>query len=289
MVKTRAPIEKLLIVNPGAGSVDDHVMERLREEFPDYEVVAFPPEDDFVRTLAKEGALVIACGGDGTIAAVARALAGTAHSFGILAMGTFNNFARSLGLPTDFEEAIQVIKTGRPTPCTIGRINGEEFLEAAAIGVFGETLALGETAKDLHFGDVRERLRSVARARRFRFRTDGDVTLAGEAVSLILANTPSIGALVPVGQTSPEEPHLELIVTRGRSRLALLATVARAVLRRRPPPDVESHQVRRLRIVTTPRMTVHADVTEAGRTPAEVETVAGGLRVILPVGKPAAG
>lgn len=282
MVNTRAPIEKLLIVNPGAGSVDDGVMERLREEFPDYEVVPFPPEDDFVRTLAKEGALVIACGGDGTIAAVARALAGTAHSFGILALGTFNNFARSLNLPTDIEEAIQVIKTGRPTPCTIGRINGEEFLEAAAIGVFGETLALGESAKDLHFGDLRDRLRSVARSRRFRFRTEGDVALRGEAVSLIVANTPSIGALVPVGETSPEEPHLELIVTRGRSRLALLANVVRSVLRRRPPPDVESHTVRRLRIVTNPRMTVHADVAEAGRTPADVETVAGGLRVILP-------
>lgn len=289
MVNTGGPFEKLLIVNPGAGAVDDGKMQRLKEEFADYELVAFPPADDFVRTLAEDGALVVACGGDGTIAAVARALAGTAHSFGILALGTFNNFARSLGLPTDFEAAIEVVKTGRPRPCTIGRINGEEFLEAAALGVFGETLALGETAKDLHFGDLRDRLRSVARARRFHFRVEGDVELRGEAVSIIVANTPSIGALLPVGETSPEEPRLELIVTRGRSRLALLANVVRGVLRRRPPPTVESHRIRRARIVTTPRMTVYADVTAVGGTPADVETVVGGLRVILPAADTAAG
>lgn len=281
MVTPRTPVERLLIVNAGAGSVTDEVRNRLAQEFPDYEVVDFPPDEDFVQSLAAKGAVVVACGGDGTIGAVARALAGTNHAFGVLAMGTFNNFARSLNLPTDLEEAIQVIKTGRPRACTIGRINGEEFLEAAAIGFFGETIALGETAKDLHWGDLRERLRSVARARRFRFRTEGDVAVRGEAVSIVIANTPSIGALVPVGDTSPEEPHLELIITRG-SRLAMVGRLLAGLLRRSPSRAPETHRIRRLRIITWPTMTVHADVSEAGRTPATVEAVAGGLKVILP-------
>ena len=281
MVNGRTPIERLLIVNPGAGSVTEEISRRLEAEFADFEIVHFPPDEDFVETLAAEGAIVVACGGDGTIAAVARALAGTRHAFGVLALGTFNNFARSLNLPTDFEEAVRVIKTGQPRPCTIGRVNGEEFLEAAAIGVFGETIALGETAKDLHFGDLRERLRGVASARRFHFRVDGDVRLKGEAASIIVANTPSIGALVPVGETSPEDPYLELIVNRG-SRLRFAGRLAAALLRRKPSAAAATYRVRRIRVVTDPPMTIHADVAEAGNTPAEVEALAGGLRVILP-------
>lgn len=273
--------DRLLIVNPGAGGVDDELLERLRREFPEHKVVQFPPEAGFAEKLRK-GSLVVACGGDGTIAAVARALAGTGHAFGILAMGTFNNFARSLNLPTDIDEAIKVVKTGRPRPVTLGRINGEEFLEAAAVGFFGDTIALGEAAKDLHYGEVLQRLREAALSRGFHFRVSGDVSLKGTAVSLIVANTPSIGALVPVGESTPEEPYLELLVNRGRSRLALVTGFLLALVRRRPPATVESYRIRRVEITTEPPMNIHADAAEAGVTPARAEAWPGGLRVILP-------
>jgi diacylglycerol kinase family enzyme len=38
--------------------------------------------------------------------------------------------------------------------------------------------------------------------------------------------------------------------------------------------------VRRLRVETSPRMRVYADVEEAGETPAEIEAVLGGLKVM---------
>src|SRR5579871_6868892 len=139
MVKGESGIEKLLIVNGGAGSVDEALIERLRTEFPDYELEDDPFDPSFADRLAPDGAAVIACGGDGTVAAVARTLAGTRHTLGILAMGTFNNFARALGLPADLDAAVEVVKTGRPRRCTVGSVNGSRFLEAAAIGFFGET------------------------------------------------------------------------------------------------------------------------------------------------------
>lgn len=282
MVKDRALTRRMLILNPGAGSVTDEVRKRLAEEFSDFQLVEFPPSDGWVGELDPEDALVVACGGDGTIAAVARALAGTRHSFGILAMGTFNNFARALGLPTDFEDAVRVIKEGRPRDCTLGSVNGEEFLEAAAIGLFGQSIALGETAKDWHFGELGGHLREMAATRGFHFRVEGDVALAGTAVSLIIANTPSTGARVPVSDTSPEEPALELSIHRGASRLAFVWRILGAVLRRQPPAEFETHKVRSVRIVTSPPMKVYADASEVGETPAEVKALRGGLRVILP-------
>ncbi|HEX4761518.1 MAG TPA: acylglycerol kinase family protein, partial [Sphingomicrobium sp.] len=49
--------------------------------------------------------VVIAGGGDGTISAVAGALAGTTSKLGILPLGTLNHFARDLGIPLDLGEA----------------------------------------------------------------------------------------------------------------------------------------------------------------------------------------
>ena len=149
MVTGAGRTDKLLVYSPGAGSTTDAVQERLHAEFADFTFVEFPPAQDWLALLEDE-ATVVGCGGDGTIAAVARVLAGTRHRYGILAQGTFNNFARSLGLPTDLEKAIQVVKTGRPRPCTLGKAADEEFLEAAAVGAFGDAIALGEAAKDLH-------------------------------------------------------------------------------------------------------------------------------------------
>lgn len=249
--------DKLLVYSPGAGSVSQEVQERLRAEFADFTFVEFPPEREWLEMLSDEGT-VVACGGDGTIAAVARVLAGSKHRFGILALGTFNNFARSLELPTDFEQAIQVVKTGQARPCTLGRVAGHEFLEAAAIGAFGDAIAFGEAAKDLHYGEALAKLRELVAQTEFEYRITGDVELSGKARSILVANTPSIGALIPVGQKTPEDPSLELIIKGDRQRIG------------------------RARIETEPAVSVHADTADLGKTPVDVETVPGGLHVILP-------
>jgi diacylglycerol kinase family enzyme len=273
--------DRLLIVNPGARAVDDELLERLRREFPDYRVVYFPPEPGFAGHLPA-GSLVIACGGDGTVGSVARALAGTDTPFGILARGTFNNFARALGLPTGLDEAIDVVKTGSLRPVTIGRVNGRDFMEAAAVGFFGETIALGEAARDLHYGEFIERLQEVAVSGRFEFTVSGDVALEGRAVSIIVANTPSIGALLPIADADPHDPYIELVIDRGQSRLSMVGQFLAALVRQRPPRTLETHRIRQIEIGTARPMSVHADATDAGLTPARIESWPGGLNVILP-------
>lgn len=273
---------KVLIVNPGAGSVDDAVMERLRAAFPDYEVVHFPPDEGFFQRLAGQ-ALVVACGGDGTIAAVARALAGSGHSFGILPMGTFNNFARALKIPIDLDQAIKVIQAGNVRDCTLGKVDGHEFLEVASIGFFGDALALGESAKDLHFGDVLEKLRASGADSSFQYRITGDVDIEGEAVSILLANTPSTGALMPVADdASPEGQQLDLLITKAEGKLAEVKNLIGAIVTKRAPDPADSRRVSRIRIETTPAARVYADATEVGQTPVEVEALTGGLRVFVP-------
>lgn len=278
MVKERAA-SGVVLVSSAAGSVTAEIEHRLREVFKDDQVLDFDPKQDFVSWLTP-GAKVIVAGGDGTVRFVGRRLAGTDHPLAILPLGTFNNFASSLGIPTDLEAAIQVARHGRPTPATLGRVNGEPFLEAAAAGMFGAAITLGEAAKDLAFGDLGRCLQELVGARKFRYRLSGDLTLSGSALSLVFANTPATGARLPLASTSPIEPVLQLSVHAGSSRFDLLRRIVAAVLRRRPASPVLSF--RRLHVETDPGVNVYADSEAIGQSPIDVEAQVGGLYVLLP-------
>ena len=94
-------------------------------------------------TAAGFGTLV-AAGGDGTIGAVATAALREGRTLGVLPMGTFNFFARGLGLPDDLDEAIGVIAAGRTRAVSVGEVNGKLFLNNASLGLYPAILAQRE-------------------------------------------------------------------------------------------------------------------------------------------------
>lgn len=77
---------------------------------------------------------VISVGGDGTNNAVARGLVGTATPMGIVAMGSGNGYARSIGLPLDPEQALRHALTATPRRMDACYLNDEFFLGNAGIG-----------------------------------------------------------------------------------------------------------------------------------------------------------
>ena len=79
---------------------------------------------------------VVAGGGDGTLNAVASALAGTGTAFGILPVGTLNHFARDLDIPLDLDEAAEIVLTGRQEAVDVGEVNGRIFINNAIIGLY---------------------------------------------------------------------------------------------------------------------------------------------------------
>src|ERR1700687_6058850 len=119
----------LLILSSKAGSMTPEVEAKLRKAFATSLIVEFDPKMD-IEKLVGPTAMIMVAGGDGSIGWVVRRLADTSHPLGILSMGTFNNFAKSLHLPTTVDAAIRVIKNGKPHPITLGRLNGKIFLEA---------------------------------------------------------------------------------------------------------------------------------------------------------------
>lgn len=88
--------------------------------------------------------VVIAGGGDGTINAVAGELLGTGKRLGVLPLGTFNYFARDVGVPADLKEAFRTCFEGETRSVTVGEVNGRVFLNNASIGLYPVILAARE-------------------------------------------------------------------------------------------------------------------------------------------------
>ncbi|MFZ5673292.1 MAG: lipid kinase [Pseudomonadota bacterium] len=101
---------------------------------------------DDIRAEAKDADMVILGGGDGTLNSAAAALHETKLPFGVLPLGTANDFARTIGVPRDLGRAAQIIIDGRRRPVDLGEVNGHFFFNVASIG-FSAALARQLTAE----------------------------------------------------------------------------------------------------------------------------------------------
>jgi YegS/Rv2252/BmrU family lipid kinase len=131
----------LVLVNKnarrGSQSIDD-VLARfaaggLQPSVDSFETPA-EVSDDIIRR-ADSFDRVVVCGGDGTVASAARGVMTTGLPLGILPMGTANDLARTLDLPTDLVAAADVICNGHTRRIDVGSVNGHPFFNVASIGL----------------------------------------------------------------------------------------------------------------------------------------------------------
>lgn len=85
---------------------------------------------------------IIVAGGDGSLGDAVNGLARAAASenemlgpFGIMPLGSANDLVYALGLPTDLNEAAQVIARGKTRPMDLGTLNGRFFMNNSAAGL----------------------------------------------------------------------------------------------------------------------------------------------------------
>src|SRR5688572_19466930 len=105
-----------------------------------------------IEGLGAEPTLVVVGGGDGTLRVAAGLLAGTEHVLGILPLGTMNRFARSLGIPMEFEDALATLMNGVDQRVDLGEMNGEVFLNSCMLGVYPEIVRVREQRRLRHPG-----------------------------------------------------------------------------------------------------------------------------------------
>lgn len=142
--------DRVAYINPQAQGGQDaaDIASRLADALPGVQATVLGESADvasLARSAVAEGArCVVVAGGDGTINAVAGALKGTSVLLGIIPVGTFNHFARDLGIPLEVDRAIDVIANRHAAPVDAGEVNGRLFLNNAGIGLYPEMVTLRE-------------------------------------------------------------------------------------------------------------------------------------------------
>lgn len=87
-----------------------------------------------IRAHAADTDLVVLAGGDGTLNSAAEALVETGLPLAVLPLGTANDLARTLGIPS-LDAACETIASGRLHHIDLGVVNGKLFFNVASIGL----------------------------------------------------------------------------------------------------------------------------------------------------------
>ena len=224
-----------LLHNPSAGSEDHSLQELTRTLWAAGHDVRSTVDriSDLTAALQRDPCeLVVVAGGDGTVGRAACALAGWQVPLSIIALGTANNTARTLGLPQATKKIAKAWAKARTVRFDLGLLSDgvqrHRFSEAAGWGVFPETIALAKGKKKLGVAKTLRRDRKLFRdtmrgmtPRSYRIEIDGR-ELSGDYLVVEVMNIPLLGPQLTISPSSePGDGELELVLAGNAERLAL--------------------------------------------------------------------
>ncbi|MFE6509927.1 diacylglycerol kinase [Nocardioides sp. NPDC057767] len=294
-----------LLANPtaGRGNADqilDAVTARLAASGAEVEHLIGDDADhalELARKAVADGVdTVVTLGGDGMVHVAVQALAGTEVSLGVVPLGTGNDFARALGIPTgDPLAAAEVVARDNLRRIDLGRTVHDASSSASAQTWFATVLAAGfdaavnERANAMRWphGDLRYTLAALSVIRSwtpvpYRLEIDG-VVREQEAMLLAIANTESYGGGLRIAaECDPADGLLDAILIKPVSRLEFLRVfpgVRQA--KHLTHPAFERIRARRI-TASAPGVIAYSDGERLGPLPLEVECVPSALGVLVP-------
>jgi len=191
--------------------------------------------------------VLVAGGGDGTIARVAEVALREDKTLGVLPLGTFNYFARSHGIPLDLEGALRVILEDAAINCFVFDLDGRLVLNNVSIGIIPTVLLkrrrLYENWGRNQFNAYLSVLLTIFRpAHRMRLRlaTDSAEAVRETPLILICSNAYQIDAFQLAGKECLAAGQFAVYVARLSGRKTIVHLGLRALLRHlRPGQDYE--------------------------------------------------
>jgi diacylglycerol kinase (ATP) len=297
--KNKRRMRAKLIFNPGAGTAGEspvQLMDVIRE-MQNWKLV---PEAYMVEpgcdvpgaiqdALTRGIKMFVVCGGDGTISAVARSLAGTGATLGIIPIGTQNNTALSLGIPSDIPSAIAILRTGRRIKVDVGMATcgntNTPFLEVCSVGLVS---SLFPSADDIQHGNlarVGDFLTTLTGSppAEIKLLLDGKKEIHNLGHIVLVSNMPYIGLHYQVGSAASfNDGLLDVLFFADLSKLELLGYIFQGVGVGKPEdPRIQHFHVRRVDIETLPAMQVMADGSPLGEGAVHIEVRRHALAVMV--------
>lgn len=283
----------LLVANPASGTGDDDLPTRAMQVLNDVRTIELSREVDLgseIGCALDEGRVVVACGGDGTVSAVAQHLAGTEGSMGVLPAGTLNHFARDLGVD-DPDAALAALEAGHTAAVDVGRVDERVFVNTLVFGIYPEIVREREQ-REHAMGKWPALAASIGRVvigfdpLEGRIAADGRVRTL-EATAVFVGNDRFSTTPGSIGRRSRlDEGVLDVRVVRARTGVLGRATEGwRAAIHR--PRRVEGTTASEVRIqLLEPRLMAIDGEQEGEVRSVRIVSEPGALRVVTPPPEP---
>ena len=316
----RAMRRARLIMNPISGDDEPNPMKLpdivAAMEAEDIRAdVAFTKADSSPALIAQQAVeegydMVVVGGGDGTVSEVAKGLIHAPIPLGVVPIGTYNNIARSLNLPTDTAEACSVLAHGQVKSIDVGQANDEHyFFEAAGVGIDAALFPLGEEIKGGRWGRMLQafqlamgyepqrvsiqldrpiseaRDQPVTRRRIFVRQAASDRReLRLKALLVVIANGPYYGTgFTVVPNAIIDDGLLTISVFRDFSKWELIRhfwSISKGQYHYNP--KIQSYRAAEVRLTSKAKLPVHIDGHPIGELPVTLKTIKHALKVIVP-------
>lgn len=241
-----------------------------------------------VRAAVRSGApMVIVGGGDGSLSCAVDELVDRQCVFALLPLGTANSFARTLGIPLELDQAIEVIATGRRRRIDLGMIDDDYFANCAAMGLspmIGEGIPHNLKRYLGRVGYLLWALYCLVRFRPFRLIVDdGETVREIWAAEVRIANGSFHGGVELIEGAEVDSGEIVVQAVTGQSGLKLVWDWF-AKFFRLPARDSATEEIRgrRLKIETVPRQRISIDGEVLARTPVMARVAERAIEVVVP-------
>jgi diacylglycerol kinase (ATP) len=288
-----------VILNPSAGSaadLDDIVAKISRLRGVEIRLTTKPGSAArFAKTaLAKGRRLIIAAGGDGTLNEVINGIGenlGDA-AVGLIPLGTGNDFARTIGVPADIEQALELIRAGETRPVDLVRVTSDEvryFVNVSAGGFSGLVNEKLTPQMKKTWGPLAY-LRSAAaalpelRAYQTTLAFDNAESLRIELYNVVVANGRYVaGGTLIAPDASIDDGLLDIVLIPKRPAAELAVLAAQVALATHLTSDaIVFRRAAKLTVNSKPGMWFNVDGELVGNEPARFEILPGALRFVAP-------
>ena len=298
-VKNRRSMRAKLIFNPRAGAARPtpvdivdviHAMQSWKLVPEAFLVEPGCDLSGVVRDALADGIrMFVVCGGDGTISAVAGMLASTPATLGIIPIGTQNNTALSLGIPSDIQAAIAILRTGRRLKVDMGMATcGRKrtpFLEVCSVGLVS---ALFPSADDIQHGNLARigdflSTLTASPPAEIHLVLDNKQEIRNQGHIVLVSNMPYIGLHYQVSSAAAfNDGLLDVLFFADLTKLDLLAYVFQGVGEGKPEDErIQHYRVRRVDIDTQPGMAIMTDGNPLGEGRVQIKVRRHALAVMV--------
>jgi diacylglycerol kinase (ATP) len=293
--------QAMLIVNPSSGKelgeqYSDHALKTMKEM--GYEtVLRLTKGEGDAMEFAREACekrydFLAAMGGDGTINEAINGMAEQEYRpiFGLIPLGTVNDFARALNIPMKPEEAIDIFKQNHVQKTDVGKINDRYFINIVAVGALAEASFSTPVEQKSKLGPLAyiiEGMKKMKEKQPFELKVQSEHDWEGEALLMLVALTNSVGGMETIApEAKVNDGQLHVFIIKDMALPKFLLLLPKILLGELAESEhVHYMKVTKLQATSTYEMIANVDGDEGDQLPITIENLKQHLDILVPVQK----